>query len=406
MSNQSFSRLQPEWYIDEASGSDNNLGTDSAHPLKTFDEFVTRVGLDWEVDIRVNIFVKGDIARISWRNDIADSGDVRIWPVLDSPVFQGTVSKTHSIDEASQTLQRLEDATVLDWNAFKHHLVILNPGSVDSRFLYVEGDERGGVARTTMPFPYWDGTGNGLTWSMISPLRTIEQGTPYAVFKPPVIGTFFGRWSTSQRYTGATGDFQFALGPFRCDDQNHISGNFQVASGYGNSVFFGVNWGIPFFSPSAGNVTLVNNLGAWAYISAGTRMLVAGGIWRGLIVEAGAYAACIANMIVTESSFIISGFVTTQTTGVESIVAFNVTDSSYPFGIKVESGGSFVAVNRVWGFGNLQYGMAVDAAAHCAFGHKPTVTGPKDCRIGGVDKTWAQVPFVNVDNLAAIVQRA
>jgi len=68
------------------------------------------------------------------------------------------------------------------------------------------------------------------------------------------------------------------------------------------------------------------------------------------------------------------------------------------------SPGATVLVQRLWGEGHSGPGVTVSGTMQ--YVNKPTVTGDtpgvNDANVGGVDRSWAQIPYVNANNLARI----
>ena len=75
--------------------------------------------------------------------------------------------------------------------------------------------------------------------------------------------------------------------------------------------------------------------------------------------------------------------------------------------VYLSSGGGVVRLGSLWGSGNADFGCNVLAGSALYYTSVPTITGVSgDAKIGGTARTWAQIPYIEPANNAAIVAYA
>lgn len=385
-----FWRTQDTWYIDETHGSDANNGS-IERPIKTFDEFNNRVGADWVVTGRLNIWIVGDISSINWRNDVNNlaGGDVRVFPILGAPIHTGTTTSTSTITPSTNTPLKLIDTAVPDWNAYANKLVVID----GTTFVNIYKDLGSHAAQVSTAYTWWDGSGDAPV--SVDATQTIGSGVPYAIYDKPACTAF----TIDCAMPAAPGETCLSFGPYALS-QLVVQGNIHVNSGFSCVLFLGMDLGFWFQTPGAGDIILANCVGTFVDFEPGSSCEVRGGLYYGLQVDAGANMFFIGDPMIVQFAFSTTGRTLTQTTGTQSMCVFDVSGDD---AIHVTSGGVLEIRHSVWGANNDGFAFAITLGGRVYYVETPTLVGSGgDCYIGGVTKTYGELPFANPDNLSVM----
>lgn len=390
-------REQGEWWFDEAAGNDEGDGSHAA-PIKTWDEYLRRTGIDWTVNRLVNFWVVGSISRIDWLQNLGPDSDARVFPVLGAPLRSSTTTRSNAQDEENFSLPMISDDQVVDWTPYVNKLLVIDEQTELRMSTVYKDNGNNSDAVIAQPMSYWDGTGDQP--ADITSARSVGNERDYFVYDRPVIGQLAVKCNVDQTFGPM---FRLTFGPFALG-MGGFSGAFQINVGFPYVGFLGMDLGFPFFSAGSGYYMLANCVGSFAQVGAGSHPQIRGGIWYGMNVEAGSSVDLILNPLIATFGLFINGYVGLQTDGfgLEGLLVMDVTDE---YSIEVRNGGFFECRNWLWG--STANGVNVDvgsAMSYTAARPPKVVCSGIEITIGASDKLFSDLPFTDANTLSTCSQ--
>ena len=386
---------QTDWYVDPASSaaSDENSGADAAHPVRTIDEVRRRTQSTFaEANLAPTIHLQSDIpSSDSFVDDFqfvhhgATVSPVSLltWQGVRTQVDSGTITAVQQPNPATGA-DRTVTAEGFAWgpNVARGRQVVMTSGAANGAAFWVMKDKGSGVARVTSPS----------TLANIFPLPPV----------PVAAGSF--------RVDGLTSVGPDALIMVRSGFRVYRDLSFasmNVSAGCPTAVSFAhchlsfLTAGGTYAPASAYNCQVTDGLfrGGFINLFCGAVMMVDGGHFAEL--EFGQYQ--ISNW---EIQGITNGMRLTHGAYVRMFGLIGAWDSGQD-GLFVNGSRCEGEGETVYGGGNAGRGVRVTAASSFVYSNKPTVNAGlglgRECEVGGVDKVWGDIPFVNTANLSAVV---
>lgn len=375
---------QTLWYVDATNGSDTNSGTSWSSALKTLPELALRFFGVFDPSITsVNVYLRGTFAHtLSLHATFATLGAVvTIRGEMSAPLHSGTITTYTGFTAASDVRASVAE-TGVDLSAYVEKRLRITSGVVEGAVTHVAL----GSGQTALIGQFNRiVSGSGVTSNPVNGVSYVveDYATQIPSFDIEINGAFTVLRDVRVRGTSSSirSGFKGAFGAMAsatlfgcdlyCDSTFNFGGNFSMTGcqNRGGTLIFFFFTGrqiahvakAPVYFSDGSFAACFNNIhqGATATLSVDTGATVEDLGQRGMFAVGGAEAFTVNSM----GRF------------------FQLNSSSLLWG----SGNTATATVRVWG--------------PCQFGYftKPTITGTgTDAVVGGVAKTWAQIPYIDI----------
>lgn len=387
-------------YFLSSAGSDANDGLTAAKPLKTFARLSQIIGPISRTagDIVINVGSSPPTDALNMNVGIADGTGLAI---RGTPVVQatGTLTGVTVANVGANTPWSIADAGLAGgWAAHVGKLVRITGGARAGNYARVVKDLGAGAARIS-PF------GNVAVGVGVPAFQVVTPviGDPYEILSPPTVragGLNFRLLSQS----GVVVASSFLRNAVTFDGVT-LDGNTMLAGvdgrlvpvvfkqSIGTGLYMGSDYVIAggggFDGSAAGIGSLVNLDGV--------------GVMGNFLVYQNASAVALNNTIFQNAALSCGGTLTVFGLSFFDRAAANNT-------LLVNQGGYCRASGATWGTANAGHGVIVTSGSRLSYNTKPTVNATlgagREAQVGGTDKLWAAIPYVEATNNAAIVAEA
>lgn len=395
--------MQASWFIDPILGNDGNSGASPTEALKTVAMRQERFG--------PSAIIKGDV-RITYLGAIpaTDVENIAARVMAGSKLtLRGTPAILLIAGAATATLQAV---TVMD--RYSDQLCSVTAVGLDATHVgaivrLVTGPNQGAYARivrdhgngrvdttpfgiATIPYPYFDS---------VNPVvgQAIEVFTPSSIH--------LGGWYCTQGAPNFAGD-----SPAMVVDSLTVDGG-SAGTIYTTDLPVIIQRSNLKFLTLAGSGKQVVCGGGLDYVRiknyAYESLHIAYGSINSFVqVQSAAYMAPDQDPVHIGSRFTVLGVVDAG-----AMAFFDIPSSSDP-AVEIRPSGTFTSRSNIadhqdllWGTNNAGYGVAVEAGGKLLYATKPKINSGlgagREARVGGTDKAWAAIPYVESANNAMIV---
>jgi hypothetical protein len=399
-------QLQAIWYVNEATGNDENTGASSLAPLATWDEYQRRVG-EGPLTVSHTVNLVGTITQDIDVNTIMDDGAnaITLQGVRSAALYSGSVTAKQAQNAATNTDLQITDAALpVSWTA---------SGLVDKLCVLTSGPNAGAAG--------WIVRDMGAKTARITKFYDDTAGT----YVEPAVGETFDVVDlglVEGALLGING------GNVRCQvrDLRFVNPGALVLS------LEGGNWGFFFCDLEGGSINLSGSSQQSSFVAAvgvvSTRLQATNFILNER-ATANLYNAYLASGITmrTHGTITVSGDTVYQYKGIGAPFAMRANGGSR---FSIRSGGTFgvfdmtvvgqrallASINGVamlfgyiWGYGNT-FDYALEARASGAIVYDAAFTpvvatgAVRDCLIGNLGRNYGVLPVSNLSKLCGIVQ--
>jgi hypothetical protein len=385
---------QTDWYVDPANpvASDENTGADAAHPVQTIAEVRRRTRSTFaEGNLTPTIHLQSDILSTdSFIDDfqflhhkaLALPVAILTWQGVRTQVDAGTITAAQQPNPATGA-DRTVTAAGFAWapNVARGRQVVMTGGAASGAGFWATKDKGTGVARVSSPClltnSFYHAVPVATGTFRIDSLTSINCD---AIVNVPSGFRLYRDLSFSSMLigSGCVTAVQFA----HCHLSYFTAGATDAPPGVNNCQMTDELFGGGFINLFGGVVMLVTG-SAFAELECGQYQisdLEIQGITNGFRLTHGAYVRMF-------------GLIATWDSGQDGLIVN---------GSRCEGEGE-----TVYGGGNAGHGIRVTAASTFVYSNKPTVNAGlgagREASVGGTDKLWAAIPYVETSNLSAIV---
>ena len=374
-----------DWYIDPATGDDENSGAVGA-PLATHGELARRWGTDPVLRQSTTVHIVGDLGQTDIVNiavRIKAGATLTYQGATPTATYTGTIDGVTARDRATNQQWEIQDLGIPSWNDVEGERLALTSGASAGCVSWVDTDIGGGWANTGE----WYDSGLG------------TYGTPQ-------VGDDFEVQSLVTMNVGLIevlpeSDNTVDGTPLFIMSDIHVEagvpgtrGFFQVYSRV-SSLIYGCKFQLSPLMTSGGQVVVYNCFSSQGYGVVGGWLWNEAGITKG---NYSAHASQAGSAIHLDGDIIVKGegcWVAPGASVEVGAAAFidNIPQSGFNedgSGIFVESGGSFSmrygvkGVRAIWGSSNTGYGLHAQPGAVVSLSGTTSVTGGSgDFRVGG-----------------------
>jgi len=400
-------RMQTAWFISTA-GSDENGGLTSLTPLKTDQELARRWGVRPVLTVPTTVtYAQTPTGITNYNVGCSDTGSLRL-------VGTNTVTKAGTVITAVQAQVRTAGAeaghaiTGVGLGADDvGKLVFITAGTAANIGAYaaVLKDESGGKIRVS-PFSKVDDTTGVLTQVTAVAGDTVEVRVP-STLNVGSIEVF----SAGVANPATAGFSRVVFDALTLDGGATTNGaisTHKLAVYYVRSVLSRISW---CGTSSANSAHLVRGgligTGGLTVRGPGTNTLTNPGVLGAVVVPAGGL------LTVSVDTYFQNCGLSTSRGGVISTQGAAFFDRSAADSTLVASAGSTIfhaSATADWGTNNAGHGLCVFSAGSYVYAVKPTINSGlgagREARVGGTDKLWSAIPFVEPANNAVLVANA
>jgi hypothetical protein len=160
------------WHINESTGNNTNTGISSDLAVHDMDEIIRRVGLKWQLDTTVDIYLDSDITRNIHCSFVLGANGRVVFHGKRTVTRTGTISAYTTEDLASEACLIADGSQT--WTAGIK--IRTTTGSHPGAWCWVAKDKGSGVARVSHP-----GTNNYLVDALNTGLVSLSPGDTYNV---------------------------------------------------------------------------------------------------------------------------------------------------------------------------------------------------------------------------------
>lgn len=385
-------RTQPTWFVDPVSGHDENVGS-QASPLETFREFSRRID-QGEIRMTIDVTLTSDAGATDklYLNNVSILPDAMIRvhgqpTTLDS----GTFTATTNLNAATQTPPSVTDAAQ-DFSAYLNRRMRIVGGARDGAIAFISLV----TAATTVRTSAW-ATNNvaGVPYSPAVVLVNPVAGDAYVIEDLPILRSF--DFEGSKTAQGTQGSEAILFESLQIGD----SSNDRFQTGQSNTSiakcvvslfnFYGRDVHAQLCNFNSNHTWHMSELTLRACLKRGGTFTLHHGATVFLRDQTLAQSAG-QILDVSNGSYV----------QIFDAAAFDCTDGLF---IESESAVRFSGV--FWGNNNTEFGIQCDGrATYDTLAVRPTCTGALgDTEIGGTIRAYGTLPYVELANLAMIVER-